>query len=50
MCNIFTKGLDEDDQKEELFKRLENIKDKKKELLNQISKAAKNESDFNYDS
>ena len=54
--NIFTKGLDKDDQKEELFKRLENIKDKNEELLNafsaanKISKAAKNESNFNYDS
>ena len=28
--NIFTKGLDKDDQKERLFKRLENIKDKTK--------------------
>ena len=54
--NIFTKGLDKDDQKEGLFKRLENIKDKNEELLNafsaanKVSKAAKNESDFNYDS
>ena len=53
--NIFTKGLDKDDQKEGLFKRLENIKDKNEELLNafsaanKVSKAAKNESDFNYD-
>ena len=53
--NIFTKGLDKDDQKEGLFKRLENIKDKNEELLNafsaanKASKAAKNESDFNYD-
>ena len=56
MGNIFTKGLDKDGQKEGLFKRLENIKDKNKELLNvfsaanKVSKAAKNESDFNYDS
>ena len=28
--NIFTKGLDKDDQKEEVFKRLENIKYKTK--------------------
>ena len=48
--NIFTKGLDKDDQKEELFKRLENIKDKNEELLNafsaanKVSKAAKDES------
>ena len=55
MGNIFTKGLDKDNQKEGLFKRLENIKDKNEELLNafsaanKVSKAAKNESDFNYD-
>ena len=54
--NIFTKGLDKDDQKEGLFNRLENIKDKSKELLNtfnaasKVSKGAGNESDFNYDS
>ena len=53
--NIFNKGLDKDDQKEELFKRLENIEDKNKEMLNafnaanKVSKAAKNDSDFNYD-
>ena len=53
--NIFTKWLDKDDQKEGLFKRLENIKDKNEELLNAfsaasvISKAAKNYSDFNND-
>ena len=53
--NISNKGLDEDDQKEGLFKRLENVKDKNEELLkafsttNRVSKAAKNESDFNYD-
>ena len=51
--NIFTKGLDKDNQKEGLFKRLENIKDKNEELLyvfsaaNKVSKAAKNERDFN---
>ena len=28
---IFTKGLDKDDQKEGLFKRLKNIEDKNKE-------------------
>ena len=56
MGNIFNKGLDKDDQKEGLFKRLENIKDKIQELLNEfsaadkVSKVAKNESDFNYDS
>ena len=54
--NVFTKGLDKDDQKEGLFKRLENIKDKNKELLNafsaanKVSKDAKNESDSSYDS
>ena len=54
--NIFTKKLDKNDQKEGLFKKLENIKDKNEELLNafsaanKVSKAAKNESDFNYDS
>ena len=41
-------------KKEGLFKRLENIKGKNKELLkafstaNRVSKAAKSESDFNY--
>ena len=50
-----TKGLGKNDKKEGLFKRLENIKDKNEELLNtfsaanKVSKAAKNESDFNYD-
>ena len=54
--NIFTKGLDKHHRKERIFKRLENIKDKNEELLNafsaanKVSKAAKNESDFNYDS
>ena len=48
--------LDKDGQKEGLFKSLGNIKDKNEELLNafsagnKVSKAAKNESDFNYDS
>ena len=52
MDNILTKGLDKKDQKEGLFKRLENIKDKNEELLNafsaanKVSKVAKNESDF----
>ena len=56
MGNIFTKGLDKGDQKEGLFKRPETIKDKKEKLLNafnaanKVSKASKNESDFNYDS
>ena len=54
--NIFNKGLKEEDKKEGLFKRLENIKDKNKELLNafiatnKVTKALKNESDRNYDS
>ena len=53
--NVFTKGLDKDDQKEALFKRPENIKEKNEELLNafsapnEVGKAAKNVSDFNYD-
>ena len=55
--NVFTKGLDKDDQKEGLFKRLENIKDKNEELLNafsaanKVSKAAKNQynCEYNYD-
>ena len=54
MGNIFNKGLDKDDQKERLFKRLEHIKDKNEELLkvfsaaNKVSKTAKNESGFIY--
>ena len=42
---IFNKGLSEDDKKEGLFKRLENIKDKNEELTNTLSttnKASKN--------
>ena len=56
MDNIFPEGLDKDDQKEGLCKRLENIKDENDELLkafsaaSKVSKTAKNESDFNYDS
>ena len=45
MGKISNKGLSEDDKKEELFKRLENIKDKNKELINTLSttnKAPKN--------
>ena len=45
MGKIFNKGLSEDDKKEGLFKRLENIKDKNKELINTLSttnKAPKN--------
>ena len=42
---IFNKGLSEEDRKEGLLKRLENIKDKNEELLNAFSttnKASKN--------
>ena len=53
---IFIKGLDkEEDKKEGLFKRLEIIKNKNKELLNafsatnKVSKAPKNETNYNYD-
>ena len=48
---IFNKGLKEEDKKEGLFKILENIKDKNKELLNafsttnKVSKALKNKVD-----
>ena len=44
---VFNKGLNEDDKKEGLFKRLKSIKDKNEELLdafsgaNKASKAAK---------
>ena len=54
---IFNKGLDTDeDKKEGLLKRLKNIEDKNEELLNafsatnKVSKAPKNESDYNYNS
>ena len=36
MGKIFNKGLDKDDQKEGLFKRLKNIKDKNEEQLQTI--------------
>ena len=36
LVKIFNKGLDKDDQKEGLFKRLENIKDKNEEQLQAI--------------
>ena len=42
---IFNKGLSEEDKKEGLFKRLENVKDKNEELINRfstINKASKN--------
>ena len=38
MGRVFTKWLDKDDQKEELFKRLKNIEDKNKQLLKAKSK------------
>ena len=52
--NVFTKELNKADQKEGLFKRLENSKDKNEELLNaftaanKVSKAAKNKSNYSY--
>ena len=52
---IFHKGLDKDDQKEGLFKRLKNIEDKNEDQLKLLSNAnktnshTKNESDYNYD-
>ena len=54
--NIFNKVVGKDDQKERLFRRLENIKFKKEELLkafsaaNRVSKTDKNKTDFNNDS
>ena len=48
---IFNKGLDKEDKKHGLFKRLENIKDKNEELVNafnttnKVSKAPKNKID-----
>ena len=57
LSKVFIKGLDkEENNKEGLFKRLKNIKSKNGELLNaysgakKVSKAAKNESNYNYDS
>ena len=55
MGKIFNKGLDKDDKKEGLFKRLKNIEDKNEEQLkllsntNKTSSYIKNESDYNYD-
>ena len=52
---IFNKGLDKDDKKEGLFKRLKNIEDKNEEQLKLLSNAnktssyIKNESDYYYD-
>ena len=34
LCKIFNKGLNEEDKKEGILKRLKNIKDKNDELLN----------------
>ena len=53
---IVNKGLSEDGKKEGLLKKLENIKDRNEELLNtfstdnKVSKASKNENNYNYDS
>ena len=53
---IFNKGLKEEDKKEGLLKRLENIKDNNERLLNafsatnKASKAFKNKGKYNYDS
>ena len=45
------KGLNEDDKKEGLLKRLQNIKGKNEELLNAFNrKAPKSEINYNYDS
>ena len=52
---IFDKRLTQEDKKEGLLKSVKKIGDKTQELLkaftaaNKVSKAAKNESDFNYD-
>ena len=55
MGNIFNRGLNEDDKKEGLFKKLRNIEDKKEEQLkllsntNKTNSYIKNENDYNYD-
>ena len=48
MGKIFNKGLSEDDKKEGILKRLENIKDKNEELINTLSttKATKNKTNI----
>ena len=52
---IFNKGLDKDDEKEGLLKRLKNIEDKNEEQLklpsntNKTSSYIKSERDYNYD-
>ena len=43
---IFNKGLNKDDQKEELFKRLKNVEDKNKKQLDTHSKSLKSISYF----
>ena len=57
LANVFTKRLGKDDKTEGLFKRLKNLKNKSGEeqlkvfrRANKVSKAAKNESNFHYDS
>ena len=56
MGKIFNRGLTEEGKQEELLKSVKIIGEKNEELLkafsaaNKVSKAAKNESDFNYDS
>ena len=47
---IFNKGLSEEDKKERLFKRLENIKDKNKELINTINRTKATENKTNIQS
>ena len=55
MGKIFEKGLDKDDKREGLFKRLKNIEDKNEKQLkllsntNKTSSYTKNESDYNYE-
>ena len=46
MCKIFNKGLNKDDQKEGLFKRLKNIEDKNEKQLDTNSKSLKSISYF----
>ena len=46
MGKIFNKGLNKDDQKEELFKRLKNVEDKNKKQLDTHSKSLKSISYF----
>ena len=57
LANVFTKRLGKDDKTEGLFKRLKNLKNKSGEeqlkvfrRANKVSKVAKNESNFHYDS